>query len=315
MENDLLAAYESAVADGGSDDVASLSRNANVHMGDDDVQVSDTDTDTEVDVEVDESDDSGIEAEQDINTDTESDDSVEDDATDDVFDFDSIKDKTVSVTVNGETFEVPLAELRNGYMRQSDYTRKTQQVSQDAQTLQWAREMQEAFRVDPAGSIRYLQEQFGLLQQDDPYADLDPELQPIVSELKRTQQELAQFKREREQSNLERVNVEVQAELESMQSKYSDFDPMEVLPIAIENSLSMEKAYKLWKADRLEADMAAQAAAKAKAEAAAAKREKARQASKKVTPGSSKVSGEADDSWKNFDSFSDIFAYEVSKTR
>lgn len=304
MSDDLLSIYETTVSEGGDSDVDSaLPQNANVHLGDDDVS-SDVETD-----------DSEVDSSEDIESDDVEADIEDDDTPDDVFDFDSIKDKSVAVTVNGETFEVPLSELRNGYMRQSDYTRKTQQVAAETQTLQWAREMQEAFRVDPAGSIRYLQEQFGLLNEPDPYEDLDPEIKPIVSELKRTQQELAVLRQQQEQVNQSRLNAEVQTELESMQSKFADFDPLQVLPIAIENSLSMEKAYKLWKADRFESESAAQAAARAKAEAAASKRESVRKASQKISKGNSRVSAEVDDSWKQFDSFEDIFAYEVEKTR
>lgn len=305
MSEDLYAAFESVMADGGDDSSPEvLSRNANVHFGDDD-----TDTDTEVDVEV---DDSEVDDSQDIDSDTDDGLEDQDDAPEDTFDFDSIKDKTVSVTVNGETFEVPLAELRNGYMRQADYTRKTQQVAAQNELVRWAQELQEAFRVDPAGSLRYLQEQFGL-QDDKQYSDLDPEFEPIVNELKQTRRELAELKRQQEEVAWERVNADVQSELNQMKSRYQDFDPLQVLPIAIDNKLTMEMAYKVWKADRVQSDTAAQEAARMKAEQAAAKRDKARAAAKKVP--AVKAKAEPDDSWKRFDSFEDIFAYEVERSR
>lgn len=305
MSEDLYAAFESVMADGGDDTSPEvLSRNANVHFGDDD-----TDTDTEVDVEV---DDSEVDDSQDIDSDTDDGLEDQDDAPEDTFDFDSIKDKTVSVTVNGETFEVPLAELRNGYMRQADYTRKTQQVAAQNELVRWAQELQEAFRVDPAGSLRYLQEQFGL-QDDKQYSDLDPEFEPIVNELKQTRRELAELKRQQEEVAWERVNADVQSELNQMKSRYQDFDPLQVLPIAIDNKLTMEMAYKVWKADRVQSDTAAQEAARMKAEQAAAKRDKARAAAKKVP--AVKAKAEPDDSWKRFDSFEDIFAYEVERSR
>jgi hypothetical protein len=307
MDNDLMTMFDEASAeDVGIVEDSPISRNAKVTLGDDEeVSVETSDVD---DSEVDDTDDDIVE-QDDAGSDS-------DDAPEDVFDFDSIKDNTVSVTVNGETFEVPLSELRNGYMRQADYTRKTQQVAADSQVLQWAREMQEAFRVDPAGSIRYLQEQFGLADKaDDPWQDIDPEFKPVVDELKRTQQELAELRRQTQQVQASRVDADVQAELDSMRSRYQDFDPMLVLPIAIENGLSMDKAYKLWKADRLEADLKVSEDARKKAEAAAASRAKARKAAKTVQSGGSKASAEADDSWKQFDSFEDIFAYEVEKTR
>jgi len=306
MSDDLMTMFDETISDGG-DSIEqveeSFGKNATVHTGD--TEVSDTNL---VEDDDSETDDTDIESE-----DVEAD--VEDDAPEDQFDFDSIKDKAVSVTVNGETFEVPLAELRNGYMRQADYTRKTQQIAADSDVIRWAREMQNAFRTDPAGSIRALQEQFGLLEQNDPYEDMDDDFKPIVSELKRTQQELAELKRMSFRTEQERVNAEVQSELNMMTNKYADFDPQQVLPIAIETGLSMEKAYKLWKADQMESDTAAQAAARRKAEEAAKKRDAAKSASKKVAKVASSKAAESDDSWKSLDSFEDIFAYEVEKTR
>jgi hypothetical protein len=60
-------------------------------------------------------------------------------------------------------------------------------------------------------------------------------------------------------------------------------------------------------------ESAAQEAARRKAEQAAVKRDKARASTKKVP--TVKTKGESDDSWKSFDSFEDIFAYEVERTR
>lgn len=308
--DDLYAMFEETISDStGDDGEGELSRNANVYFGDDDIEVSDADEVSDVDSEIDSIEDT------DVDDLAESDD---DDAPADVFDFDSIKDKTISVTVQGETFEVPLSELRNGYMRQADYTRKTQQVAADAKVVQWAHDLQEAFRTDPQGSIRFLQQQFGVLDsdvaEDDPYEFLDPEFKPIVNELQQTKQQLAELQRQQQQASEQRAIAEAQSELERMKSKYSDFDPMQVLPIAIDNGLPMDMAYKLWKADQLESQSAAEAAAKAKAEKAAASRDKARQVSKTVAKGSNKAAS-ADDSWKQFGSFEEIFAYEVNRSR
>lgn len=306
--DDLYAMFEETISDSdGVEDAGELSRNANVYLGDDDIEVSDTLEVSDVDSEIDSIEDTDVE---DL---AESDD---EDAPADVFDFDSIKDKTISVTVQGETFEVPLSELRNGYMRQADYTRKTQQVAADAKVVQWAHDLQEAFKNDPQGSIRFLQQQFGVLDSDvdDPYEYLDPEFKPIVNELQQTKQQLAELQRQQQLVDQQRAVAEAQSELERMKSKYSDFDPMQVLPIAIDNGLPMDMAYKLWKADQLESQTAAEAAAKAKAEKAAASRDKARQVSKTVAKGSNKAAS-ADDSWKQFGSFEEIFAYEVNRSR
>jgi hypothetical protein len=306
MSDDLYAIYENTISEGGDNqEVDSLSRNANVYSGDEE-DVTDTE-----EVSVDEDDSSVDETDEDIDSDTDDGLEDQDDAPEDVFDFDSIKDKPVKVTVGGETFEVPLNELRNGYMRQADYTRKTQQIAAQGELVRWAQDLQEALTSDPKGTVRFFQEQFGLLD-DDGIQD-DPELGPIVKELRETRRELAELRQSQQVQVQERVNMEVQSELNQMKSKYPDFDPLQVLPIAIDNGLTMEMAYKVWKADRVDQESAVQEAARRKAEQAALKRDKARAATKKVP--AVKTKAEADDAWKSFDSFEDIFAYEVERTR
>lgn len=309
--SDLLEAFDFVMTEGGdAEQSQTLSRNANVYTGEE------ASTEAADETEVSTSDESDVDV--DSESDTEDIVSEEDDATDDGFDFDSIKDKTVSVTVGGETFDVPLTELRNGYMRQADYTRKTQNLSEVANLARWAHDMQEALQSNPVGTLKYLQEALGVNlsgESEDPWADLDPDIKPIVSELQQTRQELQELRARSEQAEQARFQVEARFELDQMIAKYKDFDPQVVLPIAIQEGLTMEKAYKLWKVDQLENESAAKKAAREKAEAAAAKREKARQASQKVSKGGSNVAASSDDSWKKFDSFEDIFAYEVEKTR
>lgn len=49
-------------------------------------------------------------------------------------------DPMIEVTVQGETFEVPFSELRSGYERQSDYTRKTQVLAEERRSLDTERQ-------------------------------------------------------------------------------------------------------------------------------------------------------------------------------
>ena len=48
----------------------------------------------------------------------------------------SLDDLMVKVKINGEEKEIPLAELKNGYQRQSDYTNKTQELSKERQEVE-----------------------------------------------------------------------------------------------------------------------------------------------------------------------------------
>lgn len=309
--SDLIEAYDSVIGDTDTENpVESLSRNANIHMGDDDLDIETAD---EV---VDDSED--VDSETDV-TDIESDDSAEsddDDATDDLFDFDSIKDKPIQITVSGETFEVPLGELRNGYMRQADYTRKTQAIAQFADQVKWAQQVQQALQDDPKSTLVYLANQLGVNLVDDASDDYDdPTLTPLKQELNETRQQLAELRAAQQQFEQQRVDMSVRSEIDGLKAKYDDFDPMVVLPLAIQEGLSAEKAYKLWKAERLEQETAAQKKAREKAEKAAEARQKAKQASAKVSRGGSAVKAAADDSWKSFDSFEEIFEHEMNRTR
>src|SRR5574340_754521 len=44
-------------------------------------------------------------------------------------------DPLVTIKVDGKDVEVKLSELKNGYQRQADYTRKTQAVAEERKTI------------------------------------------------------------------------------------------------------------------------------------------------------------------------------------
>ena len=68
-------------------------------------------------------------------------------------------DPLVTVKIDGKTVEIPLSELKNGYQRQSDYTKKTQEVSEQrkAAEAETARAYQE--RQTYAENLQRLQVQ------------------------------------------------------------------------------------------------------------------------------------------------------------
>ena len=80
----------------------------------------------------------------------------------DYFDWNEYGDKRVKLPVAGEEIEVPLSEALAGYQRQADYTRKTQELSQQRQQVQFAAAIQQALDNDPANTIRLLQEHYGI---------------------------------------------------------------------------------------------------------------------------------------------------------
>ena len=124
--------------------------------------------------------------------DTEVDDAVEQSAEDvevsedeqadadvDLFEFEALEEDeelepaeapSYPETVEIDGVEVPFEELRNGYLRQSDYTKKTQAVAEERKV--WEQEQAQAVKIleslrdDPVGVAAYLAIETGLLTED-----------------------------------------------------------------------------------------------------------------------------------------------------
>ena len=80
---------------------------------------------------------------------------------------------TYAVKVDGEEQEVTLNELRDGYQRQSDYTRKTQELASERKRLQQAEAIVAALESDPAGTLTALGDAFGVGNQPIPDGSYD----------------------------------------------------------------------------------------------------------------------------------------------
>lgn len=124
--------------------------------------------------------------------------------------------------------EVSLKEIEEwerGYLRQSDYTRKTQELANERRKLEEARSLQEQITANPQLAKQ--------LADEHNITSLDPAQQRVV-ELETKVYEL-----------------ELEREVNDLQSKYEDFDVREVLAYAHENQMNnLENAYKLVKASK-----------------------------------------------------------------
>lgn len=73
---------------------------------------------------------------------------------------------TVTVKIDGKDVEVPLSELKNGYQRQADYTRKTMEVSEQRRAAEAERSQALQERQAYAANLQRMQAQLeGALQQ------------------------------------------------------------------------------------------------------------------------------------------------------
>jgi len=133
-----------------------------------------------------------------------------------LLDVTEIGDKFVSLQVDGEEVKVPVKEALAGYQRQADYTRKTQEISEQRKQLQFAATLQEALQKDPENTLRLLNQQFG--KSSLASAPLPQEEEYLTEEEKQVRtltQRLSALEQDRAMDALVRT-------IDTLQEKYGD---------------------------------------------------------------------------------------------
>jgi len=133
----------------------------------------------------------------------------------DLLDVADLGEKFVKVQVDGEEVVVPVAEALAGYQRQADYTRKTQEISEQRKQLQFAATLQDALQKDPENTLRLLNQQFGKSQ---PQAATPAEEEYLTEEEKQVRilnQRLNALEQERAMEALVKT-------IDTLQEKYGD---------------------------------------------------------------------------------------------
>lgn len=133
-----------------------------------------------------------------------------------LLDVTEIGDKFVTLQVDGEEVKVPVKEALAGYQRQADYTRKTQEISEQRKQLQFAATLQEALQKDPENTLRLLNQQFGkspsaaaVLPEEEEY------LTPEEKQVRELNQRLAALEKDRAMDALIKT-------IDTLQEKYGD---------------------------------------------------------------------------------------------
>lgn len=180
-------------------------------------------------------DDEFVEPEDDSNEDLEDDEVVTEPEGDEPDEDDTEETpSTFTVKVDGVEMDVTLDELRSGYMRHADYTRKTQATAEDAKAIAAYRTLEERLASDPEGTIASLRAQLGLDQAD--LQDMDP--------LEREVAELRSWRAEQERIQTQQA---IQAELVSVKQRYEDADLDEdaLLAFAVDHKIvDLDVAYR-----------------------------------------------------------------------
>ncbi len=131
--------------------------------------------------------------------------------------------------VDGEELTIEqLREYRQGFMRQSDYTRKTQEIARARQEHKEALELYEYLRANPEIAQRLQDEGDDVPQntlKDDPrVAELDMKLR----------------------------RMEVESALSLIKKETPEADDVAILNIATQKRISVEDAYEIWKGKNLD---------------------------------------------------------------
>lgn len=182
-------------------------------------------------------------------------------------------DQPFTVDVGGE--QVTLDELRGGYMRQRDYTQKTQLLAQQRQEYEAATRLAEALRSDPRGTLLQLAEATGVdmgsLQDpggqsfaggaqpgyggEDLAQGLDPN-DPVHQELIALREQVQQLSASQEQAEDHQANAWLDRETATAQQMFEglgmDVEPEELYQYAAEREITdVQTAAKALAFDRL----------------------------------------------------------------
>ena len=155
------------------------------------------------------------------------------------FDIDQFGDQVLTITVNGIEQEVPVRELRDGFMRKQDYTRKTQTLAEQRSDLEQAQKLVAAIERDPAGTLKLLAAQFGVQASSDDYDEFD-EPDPVNLKIQELDRELARI---RERENSQAIDREV-SELKS-QYGVDDAELEDIFAEAMRRKVDLASAYRI----------------------------------------------------------------------
>ena len=140
-----------------------------------------------------------------------------------------------TVKVDGEEREVSLNELRDGYQRQSDYTRKTQDLAAERKRLQQAEAIVAALESDPAGTLTALGDAFGV--QGQPAAQPDSYESGWEEPEDPTSQRIALLEGRLEAQDRVQRQQQLEKQVEGLRGQYGDFDSNELYQHALRHKI------------------------------------------------------------------------------
>ena len=154
----------------------------------------------------------------------------------------AVDEQMYTVKVDGEEMQIPESALLNGYQRQADYTRKTQEISAERERLQQAEAIVSALESNPEETLKVLARSFDLdtpaatAQEPDEWEEEDP-----------TAKRLAHLEQKIEKQEAAARQTAIENEVQKLQERYGEFDSRELLNHALKNQIpNLEAAYAHW---------------------------------------------------------------------
>jgi hypothetical protein len=149
-----------------------------------------------------------------------------------------------TIKVDGVEEQVSLDELRDGYQRQADYTRKTQELASERKRLEQAEAIVSSLESDPEGTLTALGDAFGVNQAtytpapvrraesfDDAWEQVEEQPPDATSErITHLEARLAA------QDRMHRRQA-VEKQVEDLQTEYGDFDPSDLFQHALRHKI------------------------------------------------------------------------------
>ena len=146
---------------------------------------------------------------------------------------------TYTIKVDGAESEVTLGELQQGYQRQADYTRKTQELASERQRLEQAEAIVSALEADPEGALTALSSAFGIEDNRQPSSTDEWADEPDP-----TEQRIASLEAKVATQSQTARKQALEKEVAVLHDKYGEFDADALYRHALSNRIpNLEAAY------------------------------------------------------------------------
>lgn len=159
-----------------------------------------------------------------------------------------------SWTLDGEEVSPEqVKEWKLGYMRNADYTQKTQEVAELRKEAEQAIGLWQAFEIDPIGTLDFLRERY---EEAGIYEPKDPEVVEKELQIRQMEQQRQADQEYRQHIDNQVAQAQFEEYMQHLEAKYDGqgFDRNEVIQFAVNNNINdPELAFKTLAYEKLQA--------------------------------------------------------------